>query len=245
MRIRKLCGCYYHIYSPNYGESITRHYLPQVDLKAHTTILSETAKTTLKQNFHNPTKDAIKECIYTFPLYDGVSVVSFECHIGTKTLHGLVKEKQSARVTYQKAVGRGETAGLLEQSAEAADVFTTKLGNVPAGESVLVEICYVGELKHDAEANGIRFTLPTAISPRYGSFASSAVVGGENTRPSGGITITVDATMTKGTFIRGIQSPTHPIAVTMGGLSVASAGKYPSFPWDFEGNTQERSKNPA
>ena len=136
-------------------------------------------------------------------------------------LHGLVKERNRARAAYEEAVSRGETAGLLEQLPAAADVFSIQLGNIPASENVIVEITYVGELKHDAEADGTRFTLPTRIAPRYGDLQTSTIGRGTTAREEGGIKIIVDATVSKGSFIRSIQSPSHPIAVTMGTTSTA------------------------
>ncbi|KAL8954592.1 MAG: hypothetical protein Q9183_007029, partial [Haloplaca sp. 2 TL-2023] len=208
-----LCGCSYTT-----ADRVEFH-LPQVQLKAHTTILSDTSRTTLNQTFLNPTNDAIKECIYTFPMYDGVSVVGFTCRIGSRVLRGLVKERSQAKATYDAAVSRGEIAGLLEQLPQASDVFSTRLGNIPANEKVHVEIAYVGELKHDAEADGIRFTLPTRIAPRYGH--GPTVAPGTSVKTDGGIQITVDIVMAPGSFIRGVQSPTHPIAVTMGSTSTS------------------------
>ena len=144
-------------------------------------------------------------------------MVSFTCHVGKRTLHGLVKEKNQAKKVYNEAVAKGETAGLFEQLPEASDVFSTKLGNVPAGETVVVEITYVGELKHDTETNGIRFTIPTKIAPRYGTVETPLL--GTPAKQTEGIRITVDAIMPEGSFIQGIQSPSHPIAVTMGTTS--------------------------
>lgn len=133
----------------------------------------------------------------------------------------MVKEKSKAREAYSAAVNRGESAGLLEQAPESSDVFSTRLGNIAKGESVRVEITYVGELKHDAEADGIRYTLPTAIAPRYG--AASLAGEGLQAQENGGIKITIDACMAKGAFIQGIQSPTHPIAVALGKTSTSSS----------------------
>ena len=150
-------------------------------------------------------------------MYDGVSVVGFTCRIGSRVLRGLVKERSQAKATYDAAVSRGETAGLLEQLPEASDVFSTRLGNIPANEKIHVEITYVGELKHDAEADGIRFTLPTRIAPRYGR--QPTVGPGSPVQADGGVQITVDIAMAPGSFVRGVQSPTHPIAVTLGSTS--------------------------
>ena len=194
-----------------------KHYLPLIESEAHTTIQSTTSRTVLKQTFTNPSdKDAIKECIYTFPLYDGVSVVSFTCRIGKKVLTGLVKEKVKAKAIFDEAVAKGETVGLLEQAPDSSDVFSTKLGNIPAGESVIVEVTYIGELKHH-ETEGIRFTIPTSIAPRYGSGALISTA-----KNIGGIKIVVDVNMPDGTFIKGVQSPSHPIAVSMGTVSTAN-----------------------
>jgi Vault protein inter-alpha-trypsin domain/von Willebrand factor type A domain len=197
-----------------------KHYLPLLDSEAHSTILATTSRTVLKQKFTNPSDYTLKECIYIFPLYDGVSVVSFTCRVGSKILRGLVKERAKAKAIFDKAVAKGETAGLLEQALEVSDVFCTKLGNIPAGESVMVEITYIGELKHH-ETDGIRFTIPTSIAPRYGSgpFTVDAHSGNLLLQDNGGIKITVDVSMPEGSFIKGVESPSHPIAVSMGTVS--------------------------
>jgi hypothetical protein len=215
-----LCGCYYHVVSTRYHIRMDKHYLPLLGSEAHSTILSTTSRTVLKQTFTNPSSEEdIKECIYTFPLYDGVSVVSFTCRIGSKVLRGLVKEKVKAKQIFDEAVAKGETAGLLEQAPEASDVFSTKLGNIPAGKSVVVEITYIGELKHH-ETEGIRFTIPTSIAPRYGPVSNATVnYGSLPVQDNDGIKITVDVKMPEGSFIKGVQSPSHPIAVSMGTVS--------------------------
>ena len=158
-----ICGCYF---VPTNEAYKTRKYLPQVDLKAHTTVISIASRTVLTQTFVNPSSTTdVEECKYIFPLYDGVVVVEYTCQIGSRVIKGVVKEKDKAKEEYDAAVGRGETAGLLEQGP-TSDVFMTSLGNIPAGEQLSVTITYIGELKYDFGANGIRFTIPTKISPR-------------------------------------------------------------------------------
>lgn len=213
-----LCGCWFPV--PGQYGGAERQYLPQVQLESHTNILSTTSRTTLKQVFINPRADKLAEVQYTFPLYDGVSVVGFKCTVASKVLVGIVKEKQQARKDYQKAVNRGETASLLEQIPEASDTFTTKVGNIPAGDKVHIEIIYLGELKHDAETDGSRFTIPTIIAPRYGPIShESASAFSPSAVNDGGIKILVDVALDQSSIIRGMQSPSHPIAVTMGRTS--------------------------
>lgn len=159
-----------------------------------------------------------------FPLYDGVTVVGFRCTVAGRVIVGSVKEKQQARKDYKKAVERGETAGLLEQFSSASDCFSSHVGNVPPCEEVFVEITYLGELKHDAETDGFRLTIPTTIAPRYGSASRSTELeyfnrNASSTTYEGGIRILVDVTMEDGVAIRGIQSPSHYVAMTMGRTS--------------------------
>lgn len=210
-----VCGLYYSI--PFQGQ-LHKLYLPQVELQAHATILSTTSRTVLKQTFINPSSTkGIKEVKYTFPLYDGVSVVGFTCHVGDRVIVGEVKEKHKAKQVYAAAVAKGETAGLFEQ-LDTSDVFQTTVGNIPPAARVVVEITYLGELKHDMEVDGIRFSIPNIIAPRYGRYppgynAEQAIARG--------IAITVDAEMAEGSFIQKILSPSHPISVSMGTTSVA------------------------
>jgi uncharacterized protein with von Willebrand factor type A (vWA) domain len=216
-----ICGLYYN--SPFNGWRLHKNYIPQVELKAHATILSITSRTVLTQTFINPSNDkGIKECRYTFPLYDGVSVVSFTCYVGNRTIMGEVKAKERAGAVFEEAVARGETAGLMEQLPDASDVFTTTVGNVPPGAKVVIKINYLGELKHDMEVDGIRFTIPNIICPRYGSYPEALRIHPCATdATSASISITVDVEMPDKSTIKKIQSPTHPIAMTMGTTSLA------------------------
>lgn len=207
-----LCGLYYNV--PYLG-SLQKSYLPQVDVNVRASILATTSRTKLQQTFQNPSSTkGIREVRYAFPLYDGVSVVGFQCHVGNRLIVGEVKEKENAKKVYKEAVDRGETAGLLEQLPEASDVFTSTIGNIPPGAKVTVVITYLGELKHDMEVDGIRYTIPTSICPRYGYISNS------HQQLDGTIAITVDAEMAEGSFIQRMQSPSHPISMSMGATSV-------------------------
>lgn len=204
-----VCGCYYTTSYHN------RTYLPQVHLDFHTTITPLYFTTKLSQTFHNPSRDQLPETRYTFPLYDGVAVSSFTCTIGEKVIKGHVEQKEQARKTFDAAVSRGETAGLLESLP--AGIFGVTLGNVPADASIQVDITYGGELKHDAQIDGLRYNLPTSIAPRYGNYpgellkSDSAIIKG--------LKITVDIDM-QGSTVRKVQCPSdHSIALDIGTLS--------------------------
>ncbi|CAH0003267.1 unnamed protein product [Clonostachys byssicola] len=208
-----LCGCYILVdHKPM--------YLPHVMVDIHATILDTISHTTLTQTFINPSQDVpIEEVKYIFPLFDGVSVTAVSCIVGDRTITGVVKERQKAKQVYEEAKSLGKTAGLFEQSLEAADVFFTSVGNVPAGGEVTVVITYLGELKHDAEIDGVRLTIPTRVVPRYGNSTIKGSLVQEK-----GMSITVDTEMAEGSTIKSLQSPSHPISINIGKLSTELEG---------------------
>ena len=201
-----ICGCFYE------SDRGTQHLgLARVD--ARTSILSTAYTTKLSQTYVNQSGN--QDCRYVFPLYDSVSVVAFECIVGSRVIRGVVKEKSEAKETFDKAVLKGETAGLLEQGP-TADCFITNLGNIPQG-TVQVNITYVGALQHDLETNSIKYTLPTHISPRYGHGSLETDMLSSHAQ---GISITVDITTSKECSLQGVSSPSHPISVSLGRASL-------------------------
>ncbi|KAL1585001.1 hypothetical protein WHR41_06206 [Cladosporium halotolerans] len=191
-----------------------RHYLAQVKLESHTTIGPTCYSTVLNQTFSNSSENVIPQARYTFPLYDGVAVSGYTITYADKTLKGIVQQKETAKKTYQDAVERGETAGLLESLP--AGIFGVTLGNIPAKTDVNVSINYCQELKHDAAIDGLRYILPTSIAPRYGDYPGTLLPS--TASDEGRMSITVDVDMTKN-CIRKVQSPSHHIAVSMGSIS--------------------------
>ncbi|EFQ35773.1 vault protein inter-alpha-trypsin [Colletotrichum graminicola] len=226
-----VCGFYYLESATTNLFHSPRRYLPPLSQSLHARIIASTSRTILTQTFANPSSTAsIPELRYNFPLYDGVSVVAFTCTINKdRVIRGIVQEKNTARKTYDDAVANGQTAALFEQLPDASDVFTTTVGNVPAGAHISVEIVYLGELKHDAEVDGIRFTIPTSIAPRFGSYPGTLLDKPTSVSTQGGISIVVDAEVPAGSVIKSIQSPSHPIAVSVGSTSTMRADATPSL----------------
>lgn len=160
-----------------------------------------------------------------FPLFDGVSVVGFECRVGSRLLHSKVKSKEQAQADYQNAIENQQTAAIMDHSNSQNDVFLIRLGNVPAKETITVDITYVGELKQDSQTDGIRYTLPNSIAPRYGSHVDAYTPGGHGLRlPADiqGISLTVDVIMEKDSILRELQSPSHSIKVSLGRSSTSA-----------------------
>ena len=116
----------------------------------------------LEQRFENTT-DSWQEGIYSFPLPLDAAVRRLEMQVGERRVIGRVRERQQAKVLYQKARAAGNLASLVEQ--QRPNLFTNRIANIAPGESVLVRMEYV----QAASYNSGEFTLriPTTITPRY------------------------------------------------------------------------------
>lgn len=66
--------------------------------------------------FVNPSNQILKEVLYTFPLYDGISVVGFERDVGGQVICSEVKTREQANTDYLEAVSQQETAVLMDYS---------------------------------------------------------------------------------------------------------------------------------
>ncbi|KAI5809915.1 hypothetical protein DFH27DRAFT_629554 [Peziza echinospora] len=218
------CGIYY--YPPS---ARTKTWISLAQVSANARISHYSADVTLTQVFIPPVDNTpnaqISEAKYSFPIYPSSSVTSFVAHVKldgatVKTILGVVKTKPTAKKEYEAAISRGETAGYLDQTTD--DVLTMKLGNIPQkqGTEVQVDVGYVTELKHDSEVDGVRFTVPVAIAPRYGN-DPTGVLTTSGTHVRGGLEMNVEVDM-PGPVV-GVQSPSHPIAVTIGSLGAASS----------------------
>lgn len=156
-------------------ETSAELYLPILSVAVDVTVDGTVATTELKQRFRNPSQIEIPEAWHTFPLYDGATLTSFVCTIGNKrVLRGVVKPKEEARQTFEKAKKqRREAAALLEELTP--EIFETSLGNIPPETIVEVSLTYIHELKvaHVLEGIGLLVTVPTSIAPRYGGLAEA------------------------------------------------------------------------
>ncbi|KMU75873.1 hypothetical protein CISG_05270 [Coccidioides immitis RMSCC 3703] len=107
----------------------------------------------------------------------------------------------------------------------ASDTFTTSIGNIPEQSKVTVHITYLGELQHDAQADGLRLTVPLAICPRYGKLVETPrdlKDGVKHLASRGSIEITVDVQVEQKSVIQRLQSPSHPLDVLPGRTSTDS-----------------------
>jgi len=150
--------------------------LPTLHTDVHMRVSGSIANVTVKQRFLNP-GDGWVEGIYVFPLPEEAAVYRLRMHIGERIIEGVVKEKQKARQTYQRAKQAGRRTSLVEQ--ERPNIFTTSVANIGPNEEIMVEIDYMETPRYVDGRFRLRF--PTVVGPRYipGTPIS------ESTRPTG------------------------------------------------------------
>jgi Ca-activated chloride channel family protein len=195
------------------------------------------ARVSVTQRYVNRESSPI-EAVYVFPLEEGAAVCGFEAIIDGTLVIGEVKERDEAFRMYDDAIERGDGAFLLDE--ERPDVFQASVGNLPPGKEVLLKLTYVAEL---AVADGaLRFSLPTTVSPRYAPLQDRVGLGRPDSEtlnpPVGwrvpyGLDLSIRLTMS-GTISR-IESPSHPVSVTVRGhmADVTLASRQAALDRDF------------
>lgn len=117
----------------------------------------------IRQEYRNDTDKAL-EIIYTFPLGWDTALLGLQATIGEKHLTGEVVKTAEAEEKYEKAVKDGDSAIMVQQSSRG--LYTANLGNIKAGETVVVEIHCARLLRF--EQGQVRLCIPTVIGERYG-----------------------------------------------------------------------------
>ncbi|GLY50242.1 VIT domain-containing protein [Lentzea sp. NBRC 102530] len=139
-----------------------RGNLPLERLDVRTRITGLIGRTVLTTGFVN-TYDTALEATYVFPLPDRAAVTGMKMTAGDRTVVADLQERAQARQTYDDAIAAGKRASIVEE--ERPDVFTMRVGNIPAGERVTVELTMTGPLVFEDGAGTFRF--PLVVAPRY------------------------------------------------------------------------------
>ena len=133
------------------------------------------ARAKVKQQFKN-TSSLWAEGIYVFPLPEQAAVDHFRMIVGERIIEGQVKERITARRTYQQAKAAGKKASLIEQ--QRPNVFTTALANIAPGEEITVEFEYQQLL--DYRDGSYRLRFPMVVGPRYHASSNNTASNQEN-----------------------------------------------------------------
>ncbi|BAT61663.1 vault protein inter-alpha-trypsin [Variibacter gotjawalensis] len=135
---------------------------PRVATDVDVTVSGPTARTRITQIFHNPT-DGWVEAVYVYPLPEGSAVDTLKMVVGDRVVVGSIKERQAAKVIYEKAKEAGQKASLVEQ--ERPNIFTNSVANIGPGETIVVQIEYQEPIRHIGNEYSLR--IPLVVGPRY------------------------------------------------------------------------------
>jgi Ca-activated chloride channel family protein len=126
------------------------------------------ALTTLTQEFRNPFEEPL-EVLYTLPLPADGAVLGYEIRIGERVIRGEIEKREKAKAAFEQALLEGRAAALLEQQRD--DTFLQRLGSIPPGERVHVEVEVIhplGFVPTDGQTPGQwEYRFPTVVGVRY------------------------------------------------------------------------------
>ncbi|XP_053570493.1 inter-alpha-trypsin inhibitor heavy chain H3 [Bombina bombina] len=119
------------IYSVNIDSKVTSRF-------AHNVITSRAVNRANKS----------QEIFFDVDLPKTAFITNFSMTIDGVTYEGVIKEKEAAKQQYQKAVSRGQTAGLVKASGRKTEKFTVSV-NVASESKVTFELVYEELLKRN------------------------------------------------------------------------------------------------
>ena len=136
--------------------------LPLASTRVRGRVMGFVSRVHVTQVYVNP-YDAVIEATYVFPLPERAAVTSMVMHLSDRDVKAEIKPREEAERIYEKAVSAGRTAALMTQ--ERPNIFTQKVGNIPAGDRIEVELTYVDLLPYESGIS--TFAFPTVVGPRY------------------------------------------------------------------------------
>ena len=136
--------------------------VPLLNTKVTMTISGLIARTTVSQQFSNPS-DEWAEGVYVFPLPEQAAVDHLRMKIGERIIEGQIQERAQAKKTYAKAKAKGQRASLVEQ--KRPNIFTTSVANIAPHAPITIDIEYQEVVLYDQGRFLLRF--PMVVGPRY------------------------------------------------------------------------------
>ena len=117
---------------------------------------------TSTQEYVNTSRRTI-EAVYTFALPFDAVVTRFALETGDKKLEAVIRAREQAEETYEKAVESGDMPALLEYADDG--ICTASIGSIKPQEKVVLTIVCEWMLQ---QVDGlVRVTIPTVIGARY------------------------------------------------------------------------------
>ena len=215
--------------------------IPILKTSFHSNLVDFMSTTEVTIEFKNSLATEMLDVVYTQPIDPQAALFSMIVKVGDRTIKASAGEKEAAKKVFNDAKNAGHGAYLARINDDQPDVYSLSLGNVRAGETVVVSISYVTEVLLDDnrdDGSVLRFSIPLGLFQRYSPHHASSRSGFDSERskaPSLGtpaeiaMDILVDIQMP--CDIASVSSPSSvPLTLTFGKHShrMASVSAHPS-----------------
>lgn len=141
------------------GERVS---LPMLKSDYAVTIDGTMATVILKQTFFN-SRDRALNATYLFPLNRKAAVYAMTMDVGDEVVEAVIKRKDEAQKTFDRAKAEGKAASLLDQ--HRPNMFTQNIANLMPGAAVTVTLKYVQPVPKVDGA--YELVVPFVVGPRY------------------------------------------------------------------------------
>lgn len=192
-------------------------------IQVNVSIVDVHAKVVMHQRFTNAFHTAV-EAQYSITMHATSAVCGFEMIRGDgRHIVGQVKDRKSAKETYDTALAQGITTSLGEEQTK--DLFAIRVGNIHASETVLIQIAFLTPLIDDEKTEQVRFTFPWAYMGRYGTPPAIEHV---HHPPITGVAqdLSINVSVQMPGVIKFISCPSHLIEVSWGWPAGSSIPDY-------------------
>ncbi|MEZ6041886.1 MAG: VIT domain-containing protein [Planctomycetaceae bacterium] len=136
--------------------------LPLQELDIQATVDDLFSEVAVHQVFVNSARESV-EATYVFPLPSRAAVTRFTMRVAGRVVESELQEREAARKAYQQAILDGYRSSIAEQ--ERPNVFTLRVGNLPPGERVKIELGLIMPI--DVSEGIGEFRFPLVVAPRY------------------------------------------------------------------------------
>jgi Ca-activated chloride channel homolog len=198
-----------------HGPNTPATVLPATATEVEIEVAGMVAHARVRQRFINPGNDFL-EGQYRLPMPADSAVYAMRIELDGRLIEGEIREREAARVEYEAAKSAGMATALVER--QAADMFSTRVANIPPQSEVNVEIEYFQNIGY--RDGRFELVFPLTLRPRYGSTPvddlGAALDAAAPAATSTGITLParIDVRVAAGIPILAPQSASHSIAVS-------------------------------
>ncbi|CAG8565988.1 9365_t:CDS:10 [Funneliformis mosseae] len=188
--------------------------IPLQNVKVSAKVIDVISEVTIYQTYKYAESNQ-SQAIYKFPILPSSAICDFEVKVDDREIKGIVEEAEQATKEYEEALKNGNIACTIED--QSPDLFYCFVGTILPGQTIEIKLIYVSELQQDTKSEGIRFTLPTAIAPKYNHYSLEKQLEGKNFELENNLNecelesckIEISVTCRMTSVITSIESPTH------------------------------------